>query len=55
MELSQIKGIIPPILTPMRPDESLDLEALGAEVERQRDGCRSTRAPAVSPPPRPSA
>lgn len=34
MELSQIKGIIPPILTPMRPDESLDLEALGAEVER---------------------
>ena len=28
MELSQIKGIIPPILTPMRPDESLDLSLI---------------------------
>lgn len=34
MELSQIKGIIPPILTPMCPDESLDLDALGPGIER---------------------
>ena len=38
MELSQLKGIIPPILTPMNPDESLNLDALGPEIERLLEG-----------------
>ena len=38
MKPVEIKGIIPPILTPMNADESINLDAFRSEVERLLDG-----------------
>lgn len=38
MKAVEIRGIIPPIITPMNPDESLNLPELRRQVDRQLDG-----------------
>lgn len=38
MKKVSIRGIIPPILTPMNPDESLNLQELRNQIERLLDG-----------------
>ena len=35
MKLVEIKGIIPPIVTPMNEDESINIQGLRDQVERQ--------------------
>ena len=49
MKTSDIKGIIPPVITPMNndPEQTVNHQALREY--------RSTQAPAASPPPKPSA
>ena len=37
MDVTEIKGIICPILTPMKADESLDLNGLRKEIDRLID------------------
>ena len=34
----EIKGIIPPVVTPMNKDETLNLEELRRQVRRQMEG-----------------
>ena len=34
----EIKGIIPPIITPMNEDESINFEELRKQIERQLEG-----------------
>ena len=38
MKKVEIKGIIPPIITPMYEDESINVEELKNQVERQIEG-----------------
>lgn len=38
MKQVELKGIIPPILTPMNPDESVNLDVLRQQIERMIDG-----------------
>lgn len=38
MKTVELKGIIPPILTPMNPDESVNLEVLRQQIERMIEG-----------------
>lgn len=38
MKTVELKGIIPPILTPMNPDESINLDELRRQIERMIEG-----------------
>ena len=38
MKTVELRGIIPPILTPMNPDESVNLEVLRQQIERMIAG-----------------
>lgn len=38
MKTVELKGIIPPILTPMNPDETINLEELRNQIERMLEG-----------------
>ena len=38
MKAVEIKGIIPPIITPMNDDESINVTELRAQVNRQIEG-----------------
>ena len=38
MKQVELKGIIPPILTPMNPDESVNLDELRNQIERLLEG-----------------
>ena len=38
MKKLEIKGIIPPVVTPMNPDESVNIAELRNQVERQIQG-----------------